>query len=320
MPFCPEEILFSPTENCNLSCLHCTNVKSKTILSKNIAKRFLVDCKKIGIDRVGFTGGEPFLAIDFLCDISRTAAKEEFLFDRVMTNGVWYKNISDLGGKLRKLFDAGYDGSICVSVDAFHRQSPGKVARFIKAASDLSGRPDIVSIACVRGALESSTKKKIKTIAALLGGCLTGFKTNHPHIKTEKFFIKIYNIELSPIGRASVLKDPWDGRWFKEDYCKGPGNVFFITSSGDVKPCCGYASDLALMTIGNIRKDSPDRLMKKFREKRLVCAIFNTGLARLRSKLIKEGVVFPGKTSNHCFFCRYIMTEVPKCVLEKCIK
>jgi len=248
------------------------------------------------------------------------AVGNDFLFDRVMTNGVWYKNKSDLEGKLRSLFDAGYDGSICVSVDAFHRQDLKKIACFIKTASVLSGRPDIVSIACVRGALDSVTEKKMSGLAALLEGRLDGFRTNHPHIKAEKFFIRIYNIELSPIGRASKLKDPWDGKWFREDYCKGPGNVFFVTSSGDVKPCCGYASDLARMTIGNIRKDSPEKLLKKFHENKLAHAVFNIGLAHLRFRLIKAGVVFPGKTSNHCFFCRYIMTEVPECVLEKCIR
>ncbi|MDD5135938.1 MAG: metallo cofactor biosynthesis protein, conjectural, partial [Candidatus Omnitrophica bacterium] len=66
MPFHPEEILFSPTTVCNLTCPHCDLRRSKEVLSLPDAKRFLIGCKKKGIDRLGFTGGEPFLAREFL--------------------------------------------------------------------------------------------------------------------------------------------------------------------------------------------------------------------------------------------------------------
>ncbi|MCX5686580.1 MAG: SPASM domain-containing protein, partial [Candidatus Omnitrophica bacterium] len=246
-------------------------------------------------------------------------AKEGFLFDKIMTNAVWYRDKPHLATSLTRLNKAGYDGEICVSVDAFHRQDLKKTARFIETAQAIWRRPDVISIACVRGAHENSTRNKLENLARLLKGRLVGFETNHPNIKSKLTFIKIFNIDLSPIGRASKLKDPWDGQWFKEDYCGGPGNVFFVAPSGDVKPCCGYANDLAVFTIGNIRKDSPRQILKNFRKNRLLCAIFDSGLAGIRERLEKMGVVFPGKTGSHCYFCHHILTRVPKRTLLKCL-
>ncbi len=307
MGYHPEEVLFSPTTDCNLICAHCDISQSKKVLSSDRAEKFLIDCKKLGIRKVGFTGGEPFLAFDFLCAIVKRAVKEEMLFDKIMTNGVWYKGKDDLKIKLARLYDAGYDGSICISVDAFHNQDLRKVARFIKTASSIWNRPDIVSIAYTAGVHDDVTKKKLKS--------LSGF------IRKDIFkFIKTFKIDLSPVGRANKLKSPWDDRkWFKEDYCKGPGNIFFVMPDGSVKPCCGYATDSAELTIGNIKYGSAQELIKNARRNRFVSAIFNSGLTKIRKTLQAFGVRFSGKTTSHCYFCYYITTDLPKNLLNKCL-
>jgi len=332
----PEEVLFSPTASCNLRCPHCNSKSSKTTLPVKAAKKFLIDCKKIGIKRIGFTGGEPFLACSFLYSITRFAVKEGLIFTRIMTNGVWFKNDIYLKEALGKLFDAGYDGSLTVSVDAYHKQDLKKVARFIETALSIWRRPDLISIVYVTGR-NAATKEKLSELAGLLKGMLSGFGGSYAHIKSIgncssragfpaeagsrkrrenlPYHIKIAKIDLSPVGRARHLKDPWDGKWFKEDLCEGPGNLFFVEPSGAVKPCCGYASESDALYIGNIRKDSPPRMIKYIRQNRLLYAIFNSGLSRIKSKIVKYGVKFPGKTSNNCFFCHYILTKVPRGLL-----
>lgn len=319
MPFNPKEILFSLTSSCNLSCPHCESPIYKKEISVNYAKRFLINCKKTGIRRVGFTGGEPFLVPDLLCNFTKQAVKDGYLFDRVMTNGVWFKNTAHLETVLSNLFHAGYDGTICMSIDAFHAQSLIKIRGFIKAALRIWRRPDVISIACVRGVRDAESERKLNKLAALLKSRLIGFKFGRPCIKGDGLFIRIFNISLSPIGRAGLLKKPWGKMWFKEDYCKGPGDVFFVTPSGDVKPCCGYASDLEEFTIGNIKSDTPAVILKNFRKNRYLCAIFNSGLGKIRKKLEDEGVLFPGRTANHCYFCHYIFTEVPRPILTRCV-
>ena len=316
MAFRPDEILLSPTTNCNLICSHCDIKRSNATLSVKAAKRFLIDCKKNDINRVGFTGGEPFLAGIFLPSIIRFAVKEGFLFTRIITNGVWHKDGDSLRRVLKNIFDAGYDGSISVSVDAYHKQNLRKLVQFIKTAIFLWRRPDLVSIVYVTGR-DSHTKEKLSKLAGLLGGRLSSFETSHPCIRSDKIFIKIARIELSPIGKAEKLKNPWDGSWFKDDFCKGPGNVFLIEPSGDIKPCCGYASELPELTIGNIKKGSVPEVLKNIRQNIIVYDIFNLGLSHIKDRLTKDGMIFPGKTSNNCFFCHYILTEVPRPVLLK---
>lgn len=317
--FRPEEILFSPTTNCNLACLHCATKRSKGVLPVEAAKNFLRACKKEGIRRIGFTGGEPFLAVNFLSDVIKEALAEDMIFDRIMTNGVWFADRKGLEHSLEKVHGAGYDGSICVSVDAFHKQDVNKIASFIKTAWSIWGRGDIVSIAYVGGAREQKTRDKLKGLARCLKARLAPSGSAHPYIKNKDIFIKIQRIALSPAGIAGKLKDPWDGRWFQEDRCKGPGNTFYIMPNGDVKPCCGYATDLEELTIGNIFRDSPKELVEGACKNRLVHTIFNSGLSAIRKRLEKTGFRFPGKTSNHCYFCYYLITEVPSPLLAGCL-
>ena len=304
--FWPKEILFCPTTNCNLRCAHCDIEQLPKVLSKRSAIRFLDACVRIGIKRVGFTGGEPFLAFEFLCEVSKEAARLGMLFSRIMTNGSWFGTKRELVSALNRLFRAGYDGDICLSVDAFHRQDIKKCVSFIRAAAMIWARHDIVSIAAVKGAKEGQTRVRLAKLAQALHGCLIMVNGRPAAIKNKSLFIKIFYIDLSPIGKASRLKNGWNGKWLKDDLCKGPGNVFFVLADGTVKPCCGYASDASILTIGSIKRDSPKQLILNARKNRFIASVFNSGLHPIRRRLEASGVKFPGRTTNHCFFCHYI--------------
>lgn len=305
--FHPEEVLFSPTTDCNLSCGHCGVKRARKKLSIRDAGRFLLECRKLGVHRVGFTGGEPFLALDFLCALTQKAVSEGLLFDRIMTNAVWWRGEDELKSALGKLYNAGYDGSICVSVDAFHAQSVAKVARFIELATRIWRRPDIVSIAYTHGAKGPETKEKLNALFALV-----------KKIPGE-IFIRTHKIALAPVGNALKFKDPWDGKWFREDHCQGPGNVFLVSPGGDVKPCCGYATHRRELSIGNIKTSSAAAIMKNLKTNKFVHAVFNRGLNGIRIRLEKSGVRFPGKTGSHCYFCDYILAKVPRKILSGCL-
>lgn len=309
--FYPKEVLFSLTSNCNLSCAHCDIKHDHKALGKKEAIKFLASCASAGIKRVGFTGGEPFLKLGLMCALSSEAVRLDMRFGRIATNGVWFKNKKELSSTLKRLLSAGYDGDISVSVDAFHRQNVQKCALFIKTATAIWRRHDIVSIIAVKGAKEAQTREKLAKLARILRGRLVGSKRRPVAIKSNDLFIKIYYIELSAIGKAAALKNPWDGRWFKDDLCKGPGNIFFVLPDGKVKPCCGYASDSDMLTIGSIKKDTPSKLIRNARRNQFVSSIFNRGLHYIRRRLEKVGVGFPGRTTNHCFFCDYLM-RLPK--------
>jgi radical SAM protein with 4Fe4S-binding SPASM domain len=304
MKFNPQEVLFCPTTKCNLFCDHCTVKRSKKTLSLKSSIKFLKQCAKANIDRVGFSGGEPFLKINFLEKVIKEAVKQNMVFNNIMTNGVWFKNKKELITKLQRIERSGFDGRICLSVDAFHSQNLKKLTLFIKTAITVFKRNDIVSIASVYGAKNKNTYLLLKKLTKQLKG---------PKIKLIK-------INLEPIGKAKKLKNPWNAtQWFKEDYCQGPGNVLFVLPNGDVKPCCGYANELDALTIGNINKNSLKTILKKAKANKLVQTIFKSGLTDIRNRLKACGVSFDGKTNDHCYFCHYILTKIPKDTLDKCL-
>jgi len=313
-----EEVLFCPTGACNLRCKPCAGHWVQERLPRAAATRFLEECSRAGIRRVGFTGGEPFLAVDTLLALVRGAVKRDMLFDRIMTNGVWFRDAEHLERAVRRVLEAGFDGEFCVSVDAFHEQDMRRVAQFVRCAVHLGRRPDIVSIASIWDTRRAETEKKLLRLAKLLKARIE----RHPKtwaLRSPDVFLRVNTIELSPIGPVATEKNPWDGRWFREDYCEGPGRTFFVLSNGDVKPCCGYASQLADFTIGNIKRDSCRRLIAKAKRHRLIATVYASGLSAIRKRLERQGVRFPGKASNHCFFCYYLLTEIPRRQLESCL-
>ena len=319
MKFKPLEVLFSPTAVCNLSCRHCQSENTGQSLPIPLAEIFLESCKDAGVEKIGFTGGEPFLNPEFLYRISRLGLELDMYFDRLMTNGVWFKDKTHLKQVLFKLYDYGYDGAICVSVDAFHRQSLEKLKLFMETALKIWGRGDLISIASVRGAEDEKTLKILRDLADKLDAKLNIFLGGAMAIKNSRLFMPINFIDLSPVGRASKIKNAWDGKWFKEDFCAGPGNVFLVEPDGSVKPCCGYAGHNKLLTVGNIARDSAEMIIKNIESNFFTRAVFTRGLSGIRERMEKKGVKFPKKTTNHCFFCNYLIEKFPAPDLKKLI-
>ena len=292
MGFEPEEVIFAPTNSCNLTCNHCNVKKTENKLSTKYAIRFLKDCKEYGVEWVGFSGGEPFLMPTFLERVSSAVVEQEMFFDRLMTNGVWFKNQARLKSTLQGLHDSGFDGKICVSVDAFHKQDVKKVAMFIRMVENMWKKDDCVEISSVRGGDDALTKQKLITIAGFLGKKLKDLKVNY--------------IELSAV--TENIPSGWqDDEWFEDDFCKGPGNVFYVHPDGRVAVCCGYANQENALVVGNIRNDSVDQLIEQANKNKFIDLVYNKGLSTIRKELESKGHEFPGKTKNHCFFCWYVL-------------
>lgn len=310
--FHPDEVLFSVTGMCNMRCGHCDVKKSGARLDTKAALRFIDRCAVSGIKRIGFTGGEPFLATGLLAELIKRSVRRKLFFDRIMTNGAWFKSKHGLVSGLKKIFDAGYDGTICVSIDAFHRQELRKTALFIETAVKIWRRGDIISIATIKGAREKESRERLVRLAGLLKAPIKFYSSGHAAIRKNGLFIKIFHIDLTPVGKAAGLKDPWGKKWFRDDLCSGPGNVFFVLPDGKVKPCCGYANDSALLTIGSIRKDTPKALIMNARKNRFISGVFTKGLHPIRRSLENSGIRFPGRTEDHCFFCHYLLTKFPQ--------
>jgi len=115
---------------------------------------------------------------------------------------------------------------------------------------------------------------------------------------------------LAPVERAERFTGAWDGTWFEEDYCEGPGQALIVTPRGEVKPCCGFASDLDQLTIGNIYRDSVAEVVERARQHPYVGRVFREGLTAIRAEILaRDPGALPGATSNQCFFCWYILSK-----------
>jgi radical SAM protein with 4Fe4S-binding SPASM domain len=115
---------------------------------------------------------------------------------------------------------------------------------------------------------------------------------------------------LAPVERAERFTGAWDGEWFVEDYCEGPGQALIVNPKGEVKPCCGFASDLDQLTIGNIHRHTVKQIIHLARQHPYVGKVFREGLSAIRDEILaRDPGALPGATSNHCYFCWYVLTR-----------
>jgi hypothetical protein len=313
--FEPREALFAPSTACNLRCRHCAVEPDPRRLPIAAALRFLDSCRGTSVERVGFTGGEPFLQPAFLEAVTARVVRLGLLFDRITTNAAWFKTRDELNDRLTRLRDKGYDGSFYVSLDAFHGRSVRKPALFIEAAAQIWNRPDIAGLIAVRGGRDQETEALLDALAVRLGARLVR-RGPRPRIVSPDLILPISTVDLVPVGRAAGWAAPWDGAWPEEDFCAGPGQVLSIQPDGSVKACCGYATDSDRLTIGDIRRQTAPEIIAAASRNPFVRTVYRSGLSAIRRRLVTRGASFPGRTSNACAFCHHLLTSLPGPALD----
>ncbi len=309
--FRPNYISFSGTYRCNLSCAHCcVPIEWEDRLEIGAAVRFLESAHAAGIRIVGFTGGEPFLYPEFLVAIARRAAELGMRFDKIMTNGAWWDTEEGLAATLRDVYAAGFSGRIGLSVDRFHPVRTPVLATFCLAVREVSGRDDAISLSYASRDQHEGLERA-RALAAALGGALEWSDLLGAYmLVSADLSMTVHWNHLAPVERAERLGGGWDGRWFCEDYCEGPGQALIVTARGEVKPCCGFASDLDQLTIGDIRRDTAAEIIARARRHPYVGRVFREGLTSIRDEILaRDPAALPGATSNHCFFCWYVLTR-----------
>src|SRR5262249_36481286 len=130
-----------------LDCPHCcVPIEWTDRLDVGAALRFLEDARAYGIEFLGFTGGEPFLYPEFVQELCRRGAELGFRFDKIMTNGVWFRDADHLESVLRGWAEAGFSGKLGLSVDKFHGVRTAELAAFCRCARRVFGRDGIVAL------------------------------------------------------------------------------------------------------------------------------------------------------------------------------
>lgn len=333
--FRPNYVSFSGTYQCNLSCAHCcVPIEWEDRLEIGAASAFLESAHRAGIRVVGFTGGEPFVYPEFLVALAGRAAGLGMRFDKVMTNGAWWVGISHgahdsgpvkktpagaeptaadlayLRRTLRELYAAGFSGRIGISIDKFHPVKTPILRAFCEAVREVSGRDDAISLNYASRDRREGLER-ISALAKDLGGTLawSDLLGTHMLVSDELSMTLNWN-HLAPVERAERLGGGWDGAWFREDFCEGPGQALIVTAKGEVKPCCGFASDLDQLTIGSIYEHTAEEVIERGRRHPYVGRIFREGLSKIKEEILaRDPAALPGATSNHCFFCWYALTR-----------
>ena len=330
--FSPDEIIFSSTTACNLHCPHCFVNRNVQTLDISQAIHFLQNCVQSGkINRLGFSGGEPFLYMDFLLALTKEALSLDIMFDQIMTNGDWWNSKEQLTSTLQSLYDAGYDGKIGLSWDSYHGQQTERMQTFIKVVKDIFGEESInIQSVQEQGGGIIGLNKLEKTVQRTIFSNLfdkqslgrtslrpTPSAGDTPATFAKQNVVSEHSERITPpvytLPRTYPSDDPlaWQARhWFKEDYCQGPGNILYVHADGNIAPCCGFANENPELFIGHIT-DSYETIMKKAAENLMVQRCFSEGLAHYRRHGLKKDLraraqKLPGKTSDICSFCDFV--------------
>jgi pyruvate-formate lyase-activating enzyme len=309
--FRPNYLSFAGTYQCNLSCPHCcVPIEWPERLGIGVALRFLEDAHAQGIGILGFTGGEPFLYPEFVQKLCQRAAELGFRFDKIMTNGVWHQDERHLEKVLRQLARTGFSGKLGLSVDKFHGVNTPKAAEFCRVARRVFDRDTIVSLSYASRHPDQGLEP-VQALARELDAVVEWSPLLHRYLLVSPELTMTLNWNhLAPVERAERFSGAWDGHWFEEDYCEGPGQALIVTPRGEVKPCCGFASDLDQLTIGNIHRDGVKTIIRRARRHPYVGKVFREGLTAIRDEILaRDPESLPAATSNHCYFCWYVLTR-----------
>jgi organic radical activating enzyme len=309
--FRPNYLSFAGTYQCNLACPHCcVPIEWTERLDIGAALRFLEEAHAQGIATLGFTGGEPFLYPEFMHAVCQRAASLGFRFDKIMTNGVWFHDQAHLENTLRQLAESGFAGKLGLSVDKFHGIVTARLAAFCQTARRVFARDNIVSLSYASRAPERGLEP-VQALAKELDGKIEWSDWLRRFLLVSPNLTMTLNWNhLAPVERAERLHGGWDENWFQEDYCEGPGQALIVNPRGEVKPCCGFASDLDQLTIGNIHTDTVSQIIRRARRHPYVGKVFRKGLSAIRDEILaRDPNALPGATTNHCYFCWYVLSK-----------
>jgi hypothetical protein len=236
--FRPNYLSFAGTYQCNLSCPHCcVPIEWPDRLEIPPALRLLEEAVRYGIRTLGFTGGEPFLYPEFVPTLTKRAAQLGCRIDKIMTNGVWHNSRHMLRRTLQLLADAGFSGKLGLSVDKFHgSRHTERLGEFCRTARRVFRRDTILSHSYASRTPDAGLEP-IRDLAAELGGVVewSGTLRRFLLVSTDLTMTLNWN-HLASVERAERISGAWDGSWFQEDYCEGPGQALIVTPRGEMKP------------------------------------------------------------------------------------
>lgn len=248
-------------------------------------RQLVKQAKSLGFNRVGFSGGEPFLYRELLLELTEIAHKEALGFV-IATNGYWGKDANEAHSLASHLYKRGL-AKLQISYDIEHEKYVKKDAIYnvLNACADI-GIPVILYSAYYPG------EKRINDILDL-----------SPYGNIE-----VNEGEVLRVGRA------------KDNLVKFVGNTKDISAigfcpkllqmtvnfDGEIYPCCSVGGFSSGISVGNLAFNRLGDLSKNILEKTFISYLQNHDATWMAREIkVNTGVV----CNSVCELCNVIHSD-----------
>lgn len=267
----PKNLIIHINTDCNYNCIYCYSqrkLKGKDLVTEEWIKTIDV-AAKMGIESIGFSGGEPFLHPDFYFLLSHAAEKMSFI--SIFTNGSliteeWIEQIKRLNANVQMVIK--FDSPVT------YGKHSGKPEMFqkMKDGMNLCIKDELSVVAFI-----TLTKYNIEYLENIIESAL--------EIGAYPFIERFTPIKDNKINRdLEINGNDWEkalrlifelyseyGNLYDSlNYPKGSAcgcftNLMSITSDGFVVPCPFFPIE---ENLGNIKEKSLNDVWKEYKKKR----------------------------------------------------
>lgn len=282
------------TAECEICCFSCSP-KKNNVMAREIAEQIVEQAAQMNsIKTVGFSGGEVFLQYDFLLEMIKFASNFG-LRTTCTTNGFWASTYEDALEKLVELKNNGLS-KIGLSLDHYHQ-------KFVSVENIKN-----ILIACKRIGLPVDVGSVITKSTSDLSELLFELKDNMinvPHFRAA----------CLPIGRASNIDKSdlyYDENLLSRDMIQCYElNFFSVYTNGDVYPCCSQAGMITCLRLGNMKEDTLENMLSKYRGNMYIRIIKKYGFLWFIEIAKKENLkgIFNRKYVSKCELCNYLFSN-----------
>lgn len=282
----------SLTDKCDINCNMCcekNNVESN--IDKDYIFKFLESIDEAPfINNISFTGGEPFLEMEFLKDALRISK----FFNKktsVITNGNWSDNYSHSIDLLSDLNNIGLD-TLGISYDDFHGEfvNVRKIINILKACDKLKMKSYIQI--CI-------------TKDTDIGGLLNDIKAYLNNSIINVIF-------CMNVGRTNDIDfiDKLIYKKYTDDILCQKGGSFLIGNSGKIYPCCSPMTYDIDLELGNIKdRNTIKNVLKAINNNLYLFMLRNFGFKYFINMSKQLDLNLPVKIVTPCDICAVLLKK-----------
>lgn len=242
-------LVLIPSDHCNIACRHCAPECGPAVRQPwdvALLERCITEAARIPnlSKSIHFAGGEPFLYFPQMLALARHGHSQGFSCS-IVTNGFWGVNQSRAANMIGSLLEHGLR-RVELSVDHFHLEFlPARTIRQTMRVLREAGVPICMRVVTTRKHQIDETLREF-TVEDLDG-------------------VEVNAGGLIPTGRA-MREVSADEYYLSREGANGSCGHFLnltIRPDGNVGPCCAGGESTPSLSLGNVRIQSLDRIVRE---------------------------------------------------------